>query len=152
VRPKKTVPFSLRLSPELTARLEECATQLRLKKHSLAQDAIEAAVEAIERNDYRLVVPVQFEVTHVPAVRYPSRQGDQFMTSEERVEARAQEIERMERERIIRARGKTPSSAKPAGPGSAAPTDEPIAAPPSPLTPREGTVSYRPKRKSSRKS
>lgn len=67
MKQKKTVPFSLRLSPELTARLEECAGRLRLKKHSLAQAAIEAAIEAIEANGYRLVVPIEFKVGQVPA-------------------------------------------------------------------------------------
>jgi len=32
----------------------------------LWREAIEAAVEAIEKNDYRLVVPIAFEVTHIP--------------------------------------------------------------------------------------
>lgn len=63
---KKTVPMSLRLSLELDARLKECAARLRQKKHSLAQEAIEAAVEAIEKNGYRLVVPIEFEVVRVP--------------------------------------------------------------------------------------
>jgi predicted DNA-binding protein len=63
---RKTVPMSLRLSPELITRLEECAESLRMKKHTLAQEAIEAAVDAIEKNGYRLVVPIEFEVSHVP--------------------------------------------------------------------------------------
>lgn len=33
--------------------------------------AIEAAVEAIEQNDYRLVVPIQFEVSEIPAKAHP---------------------------------------------------------------------------------
>jgi hypothetical protein len=44
-----------------------------MKKHTLAQDAIEAAVEAIERNGYKLVIPIQFEVTQVPAAKKPSQ-------------------------------------------------------------------------------
>jgi predicted DNA-binding protein len=64
---RKTVPMSLRLSPELSARLEDCAKRLRQKKHALAQEAIEAAVNAIEENDYRLVVPIEFSVARVPA-------------------------------------------------------------------------------------
>lgn len=43
-----------------------------MKKHTLAQDAIEAAVEAIERNGYKIVVPIEFEVKHV-AVSNPAR-------------------------------------------------------------------------------
>ena len=42
------------------------ADRLGLKKNKLAQDAIEAAVAAIERNNYRIVVPIEFEVTHIP--------------------------------------------------------------------------------------
>lgn len=68
---KKTVPISLRLSPELTRRLEEVAARTRQKKHALAQEAIEAAVDAIEKNDYRLVVPIEFSVTHVPKLNIP---------------------------------------------------------------------------------
>lgn len=65
----QTVPMSLRLSPELAARLEKCAQNLKQKKHTLAQAAIEAAVEAIEQNDYQLVVPIRFDVTHVAVER-----------------------------------------------------------------------------------
>jgi len=63
---KRTAPLSVRLSPELNTRLEECAEKLRMKKHTLAQEAIEAAVDAIEANGYKLVVPIQFEITSVP--------------------------------------------------------------------------------------
>jgi len=68
---QKTDPMSLRLSPELAKRLEECAKRLRLKRHTLARDAIEAAIEAIEKNGYRLVIPIEFEVKHVPTVQDP---------------------------------------------------------------------------------
>ena len=52
--------MSLRLPPELHQRLEECAARLKIKKHTLAQNAIEAAIEAIERNGYRMSLPMQF--------------------------------------------------------------------------------------------
>lgn len=44
-----------------------------MKKHTLAQQAIEAAVEAIEKNGFRLVMPIEyrFEVTHVPEAARP---------------------------------------------------------------------------------
>src|SRR5213075_1764067 len=58
--PKDPYPMSLRLPPELHQRLEECAARLKIKRHTLAQNAIEAAIEAIERNGYRLSLPMQF--------------------------------------------------------------------------------------------
>jgi predicted DNA-binding protein len=62
-------PISMRLSDELEARLEAAVERLGIKKQTLAQMAVEAAVEAIEKNDFRLVVPVKFEVTHVAVAR-----------------------------------------------------------------------------------
>jgi predicted DNA-binding protein len=78
VKSKKTIPMSLRLSPELNRRLEEVAEKVKQKKHSLAQDAIEAAIEAIEQNDYRLVVPIEFKVTKIPSDNpdCPESEGD----------------------------------------------------------------------------
>jgi hypothetical protein len=78
---KHRVPLSLRFSPELEARLEECAKRLNIKKATLAQMAIQAAVEAIEKNGYRIVMPIQFETTHTPEkkFKYPApRPGDSF--------------------------------------------------------------------------
>jgi predicted DNA-binding protein len=62
---KQEAPLSFRIEPELHTRLTECSERLRLKKYTLALMALEAAVEAIEKNDYRLVLPIQFEVAHV---------------------------------------------------------------------------------------
>src|SRR2546425_9430939 len=61
---KNIYPMSLRLAPELHQRLDECAARLKIKRHTLAQNAIEAAVEAIERNGYRLSLPMQFRFPH----------------------------------------------------------------------------------------
>src|SRR5207237_7476436 len=58
--PKDTYPMSLRLPPDLHQRLEECAARLKIKRHTLAQNAIEAAIEAIEKNGYRLSLPMKF--------------------------------------------------------------------------------------------
>ena len=66
-------PLSLRLEPEVHARLEECAKRTKLKKYALALMAIEAAVEAVERNNYKLVVPIEFEVTHEAVPKKPTR-------------------------------------------------------------------------------
>ena len=79
--------MSLRLPPELHQRLEECAVRLKIKRHTLAQNAIEAAIEAIERNGYRLSLPMQFRFTNESAgemARYP--QGQEEIS---RVEERA---------------------------------------------------------------
>ena len=69
LKANQTVPMSLRLSPELNARLEECAKRAKQKKHTLAQAAIEAAVAAIETSGGYLVVPIEFDVVRVPAQR-----------------------------------------------------------------------------------
>src|SRR6266446_7332974 len=72
-------PMSLRLPPELHQRLEECATRLKIKRHTLAQNAIEAAIEAIERNSYRLSLPMQFRFpneSEAEMARYPQRQEE----------------------------------------------------------------------------
>ena len=71
----------------MKARLEAAAKKLGLGKQTLAQEAIHAAVEAIEAHGGKLVLPVEFrlEPTHVPAetqpaapVIYPSRKPDHF--------------------------------------------------------------------------
>src|SRR5213596_1353852 len=77
--PKATYPMSLRLPPELHQRLEECAARLKIKRHTLAQNAIEAAIEAIEKNGYRLSLPMQFEFANQPEsakARYPAGQEE----------------------------------------------------------------------------
>lgn len=70
---KETTPLSLKLEPEVHQRLEECARLTRIKKYSLVLMAIEAAVEAIERNGYKLVVPIEFDVTHEAVQKKSSR-------------------------------------------------------------------------------
>lgn len=67
--PKAVAPLSLRISPELHQKLEECAEKTKIKKYSLAIVAIEAAVEAIERNGYRIVMPIEFDVKQVAVSR-----------------------------------------------------------------------------------
>jgi hypothetical protein len=76
---KDTYPMSLRLAPELHQRLEECAARLKIKRHTLAQNAIEAAVDAIERNGYRLSLPMQFRFpneSEAETGRYPQGQEE----------------------------------------------------------------------------
>jgi hypothetical protein len=89
---KEKTPLSVKLEPEVHARLEECARRTRLKKYALALMAIEAAVDAIEKNDYRLVVPIQFDVTQIPveraepgkssSLRYPSASAGDTVLNE----------------------------------------------------------------------
>src|SRR5437773_10879194 len=77
--PKDTYPMSLRLPPELHQRLEECAERLKIKRHTLAQNAIEAGIEAIEKNGYRLSLPMQFRFaneTESGIARYPKGQEE----------------------------------------------------------------------------
>jgi len=80
-------PMSLRLPPELHQRLEECASRLKIKRHTLAQNAIEAAIEAIEKNGYRLSLPMQFQFAIEPesgTARYPTGQEEELSRVEER--------------------------------------------------------------------
>ena len=69
---KKLVPMSLRLSEEMNQRLERAAADVRQKKHTLAQLAIEAAVEAIEDAGGKIVIPVKFDVSQTPTARLSS--------------------------------------------------------------------------------
>lgn len=61
---KKGAPFSIRLTPDVEDRLTKSAEKVKLSKASLAQAAIEAAVEAIEANGGCIVLPLAFTTTH----------------------------------------------------------------------------------------
>lgn len=56
------IPVSFRFSKEMRQRLKECSERTGIAERTIAQLAIQAAVDAIEQNDYRLVVPITFEV------------------------------------------------------------------------------------------
>ena len=60
-------PISLRLSPELHKRLQTAGDRLGIPKHSLAQMAIKAVVEAVEASRGRLVLPIEFKARYTPA-------------------------------------------------------------------------------------
>lgn len=84
-------PLSFRIEPGLHKRLEECARRTRIKKYTLALMAIEAAVEAIEKNGYRLVVPIQFKVESAPtpatdtkSAPYPPAATQQYSRTEDK--------------------------------------------------------------------
>jgi predicted DNA-binding protein len=73
---KERDPISFKVEPELSQRLEEAAEKVGIKKSTLMIMALEATLEAIEKNDYRIVVPIEFKVTHVPVPteeKYPER-------------------------------------------------------------------------------
>jgi predicted DNA-binding protein len=70
---KEKTPLSVKLEPELHKRLEESARRTGIKKYTLAILAIQAAVDAIEQNNYRLVVPIEFEVARIPSEKIASR-------------------------------------------------------------------------------
>jgi uncharacterized protein Yka (UPF0111/DUF47 family) len=72
---QKTHALSLRITPSTHQRIEEIAEKLKIKKHSLAIAAIESALDAIERNGYRLVFPIEFEVKHI-AVEAKKEESD----------------------------------------------------------------------------
>ena len=65
-------PLSLRLDPDFHVRLQTVANRMKVAKHTFAQAAIAAAVEAAER-DSGIVFPVEFIVRRVPATRRSRR-------------------------------------------------------------------------------
>jgi len=66
---RKSEVISLRLTPEMDKRLTTVARGLKMPKNSLAQAAIEAAVEAIEANGGKIVLPLEFTTTHAAVVK-----------------------------------------------------------------------------------
>lgn len=73
-----------RIEAELNSRLNECAKRLGLKKYDLALMALKAAVEVIEENEYRLVVPIQFKAERVPAPAQYPKHRPQYSVTEDR--------------------------------------------------------------------
>jgi predicted transcriptional regulator len=61
-------PLSLRLDPDFHTRLQTVATKMKVARHTFAQAAIEAAVEAAERHA-GIVFPIEFVVRRIPAGR-----------------------------------------------------------------------------------
>lgn len=64
-------PMSVRLDPEIESRLDEVCQRLGISKHSFALLALEAGVEAAEENEYRLVLPLKFQPTHIAVKAAP---------------------------------------------------------------------------------
>lgn len=65
----KPLPMSLRLTPEMMARLEAAAKSVQLGRQTLAQRAIEAAIEAVETSGGSLVIPLKLEVADIPIAK-----------------------------------------------------------------------------------
>ena len=61
---RRNDPISIRLVPEVQQELERCADALGLTRNALAQMAIEAAVKAVKKQNYKLVLPIEFSTTH----------------------------------------------------------------------------------------
>jgi nitrogen fixation protein len=55
-------PVSLRFAPQFVERLERAAESVGLPKHTLAQAAVRAAVEAIEEAGGKVVMPIEFDL------------------------------------------------------------------------------------------
>jgi hypothetical protein len=82
-KPKRQSPLSIRLTAETTERLELAAEETGISKHALAQMAVEAAIRAIAENGYKIVLPIKFDVTHVPQPRsYPAHRPQQMIMEE----------------------------------------------------------------------
>lgn len=127
--PEQMAPLSLRISAELNTRLTECASKLRLKKHALAQMAVEAAVEAVEQNSYQLVVPIQFAVTQVAV---PKAEGTTSHTEQSRGKRIANAIRDRAIEKVISSQAaesvapeRTSPSSEAAGPAALIPAPQP---------------------------
>jgi predicted DNA-binding protein len=76
-------PLAVRLDSPTEKRLTTCAERVKQSKHHLMIAAIEAAVDAIERNDYRIVVPIAFAVTHEPRPAHGGRWGEEVALGDE---------------------------------------------------------------------
>ena len=74
-KPVKSVVISFKVTQALSDRVDECADRTGQSRAGLAEMAIEAAVNAIEANNFRLVVPIEFDVRHIPVMLRPPEQG-----------------------------------------------------------------------------
>jgi predicted transcriptional regulator len=70
--PTKDPVLSVRLPDDLSDRLNACADKLDLSKNDIARHAIRAAVDEIEKNDFRIALPLKFAVAPEPVASHPS--------------------------------------------------------------------------------
>lgn len=76
---KEMQPLSMRLESKIRKRLEKCCEKTGIPQRMLAQSAIEAVIEAIEENDYKVVMPITLQVGYIPKasiIKSPSRKID----------------------------------------------------------------------------
>lgn len=64
---KQNMPFSVRLTADMDSRFAAAAEKVKMPKNAIARQAIEGAVEAIEKHNGAVVVPIKFDVTKVPS-------------------------------------------------------------------------------------
>lgn len=62
----KLDPLGLRFDEDMSRRLVKCAERLGQTKTALGQQAVIALVEAIERANYRMVIPLEISVAYWP--------------------------------------------------------------------------------------
>jgi predicted transcriptional regulator len=66
VKIPKTGAVTVRLDPELKARLVQAAARLDLSENDIVRHALRAAVNAIEANDYKLELPLEMALGKRP--------------------------------------------------------------------------------------
>ncbi len=68
--------ITVRLGPDLKQRLHHSARKLDLSENNIAKQAVRAAVDFIEANNYRIELPFQLAAANVPIksrVRRPKK-------------------------------------------------------------------------------
>lgn len=73
---KQMAPLSIRLEPEMKARLEDAAGRIGISPHGLAQLAVEAGIEAVEAEGGTLALPIRFQTTHKVVAKTTETKGD----------------------------------------------------------------------------
>ncbi len=69
----KTGAVTVRLDPELKARLTQAAANLDLSENDIVRHAVRAAVNAIEANDYKIELPLEMALKKAPPVAIVER-------------------------------------------------------------------------------
>jgi len=93
---KKTERVSVATVKSVLERLAACSEKTRLPQSILAESAILAVVEAIEKNGYRVVFPVEFNVAYVPqSARHLVLQEPPVESASGRAEDRTQKSKRV---------------------------------------------------------
>jgi predicted transcriptional regulator len=82
----KTHSITVRLGPELKQRLHDSARKVDLSENDIARHAVRAAVDAMEKNNYRLELPLKMAVCGGPLLprREPTERRKVTGTSKRR--------------------------------------------------------------------